>query len=54
MQMAALTRTPVELPIDGAAFDAFHVEMARKYGGRKKLATVEPTSADLGASFAKV
>ena len=54
MQMAALTRTPVDLPLDGAAFDAFHVEMARKYGGKKKLATVEPTSADLGASFSKV
>lgn len=54
MQMAALTRTPVDLPIDGAAFDAFHVEMAKKFGGKKSLATVAPTSADLGASFAKV
>jgi hypothetical protein len=54
MQMAALTRKPVELPLDGAAVDAFHVEMAKQYGGRKKLETVAPTSADLGASFAKV
>jgi predicted dehydrogenase len=54
MQMAALTRKPVDLPLDGAAFDAFHVEMNKQYGGKKKLATVEPTAADLSASFSKV
>ena len=54
MQMAALTRKPVDLPLDGAALDAFHVEMAKQYGGKKKLATVVPTTADLGASFSKV
>jgi len=54
MQMAALTRTPVDLPLDGAKVDAFHLDMAKKYGGRKKLETKAPTSADLGASFSKV
>jgi predicted dehydrogenase len=54
MQMAALTRKSVDLPLDGAAFDQFHVEMAKQYGGRKTLKTVAPTSADLGASFSKV
>lgn len=54
MQMAALTRTPVELPLDGAKVDAFHADMAKQYGGRKTLATVVPTAADLGASFSKV
>jgi predicted dehydrogenase len=54
MQMAALTRKSVELPLEGAAVDQFHLDMARQYGGRKTLATQAPVSADLGASFAKV
>jgi predicted dehydrogenase len=54
MQMAALTRKPVELPLDGAAVDAFHIEMAKQYGGRKTLTTRELPPPDMGTSFAKV
>lgn len=35
--MAGLTRKPVELPIDGDAFEAFLADLTRQYGGRKTL-----------------
>ncbi len=41
MMMAGLTRTPVELPVDGAKYDAFIQDMAKKYGGKKTLETRE-------------
>jgi predicted dehydrogenase len=37
MLMAGLTRTPVELPLDGPAYDRFLSDLAAKYGGRKTL-----------------
>ena len=52
IMMAALTRTPVELPVDGAKFDAFILDMAKKYGGKKTLAT-EKLDVDMSASFQK-
>ncbi len=52
MLMAGLTRKPVELPIDGAAFDQFILDMTKQYGGRKTLKTRE-AKVDMGASFAK-
>lgn len=50
MLMAGLTRTPVELPMDGDAYEQFLLELAQKYGGRKTLATRE-ASVDMSASF---
>jgi hypothetical protein len=50
MVMAGVTRKPVELPLDGAAYDAFIDEMAKKYGGKKTLEKKTGT-ADLAASF---
>ncbi len=50
IMMAGLTRTPVELPMDGDAYDAFITEMARKYGGKKSLAEKQAV-VDMGASF---
>jgi len=53
IMMSGLTRRPVELPVDGAAYDAFIEEMARKYGGKKTLETKD-APANMGASFQKV
>jgi predicted dehydrogenase len=52
IMMSGLTRTPVNLPVDGAAFDAFILDMAKKYGGKKTLQT-KKVLADLGDSFQK-
>ena len=37
MLMAGITRKPVDLPIDGDAYEAFLKELTQKYGGRKTL-----------------
>ena len=37
MLLSGLTRKPVDLPIDGDAYDAFLKELAHKYGGRKSM-----------------
>jgi hypothetical protein len=37
MLMAGLTRTPVELPLDGDRFESFLADLTKKYGGRKQL-----------------
>ena len=50
MLMSGLTRKPVDLPIDGLAYDAFIEEMNKQYGGKKQLAT-KAAKIDLGASF---
>ena len=47
MLMAGLTRAPVELPLDGDAFEAFLGELTKKYGGRKQL---QPAGAGGGGS----
>lgn len=41
MAMSGLTRTPVELPLDGEKYDQFLKDMAAKYGGKKALKTQE-------------
>jgi predicted dehydrogenase len=51
MQMAGLTRTAVDLPLDADAFDRFIADMTARYGGKKKLKTVERGPADMSASF---
>ncbi len=52
MAMAGLTRKPVELPLDGAAFDAFLDDMDKKYGG-KKTVEIKEAKVDIGDSFKK-
>jgi hypothetical protein len=56
MLMAGLTRTPVDLPLDGDAFESFLADLTKKYGGRKQL---QPSGAggaagaDMSASFGR-
>jgi predicted dehydrogenase len=51
MLMSALTRRPVDMPIDGDEYEQFLHDMARQYGGRKSLETDTTISADMQASF---
>ena len=51
MQMAGLTRTAVEFPLDADAFDRFIADMTARYGGKKTLKTVEGGPADMSSSF---
>jgi hypothetical protein len=51
MLMAGLTGKPVELPMDGDAYDAFIKELIKKYGGKKALAAKEGAKADVASSF---
>lgn len=37
MLLSGVTRQPVDLPIDGEAYDAFLKDLTQKYGGRKTL-----------------
>lgn len=53
MLLAGVTRTPVDLPIDGERYDAFLQELAVKYGGRKTLATKAGDAVDLKESQAR-
>jgi predicted dehydrogenase len=55
MLMAGVTRQPVDLPLDGGAFDAFFAELAQRHGGRKQLQTRESGAAgtDMSASFGR-
>ena len=53
MLMAGLTRRPVELPLDGEAYDQFLKDMQRQYGGKKTLQTKAVTPGDMAASFSK-
>lgn len=50
MMMAGLTRTPVELPVDGDKYQKFLNDMAAKYGGKKALGQREAV-VDMAASF---
>lgn len=52
MLMSALTRRPVELPVDGAAYDRFIDDMASAHGGRKSPTGRTPASESLENSFA--
>ncbi len=49
--MAALTRKPVDLPLDSAAYDRFLEDMKKQYGGRKTLKEDLSASADILKSF---
>jgi predicted dehydrogenase len=50
IMLSGLTRTPVDLPVDGEIYDQFILDMARKYGGRKTLGT-RSAVVDMAASF---
>lgn len=52
IMMAGLTRKAVDLPVDGAAYDAFILQMDKLHGGKKKLKTKEVT-VDFNKSFQK-
>jgi predicted dehydrogenase len=49
MLMSGITRKPVDIPVDGEAFDLFIADMIKTYGGRKTLATREAV-VDMAAS----
>jgi predicted dehydrogenase len=53
MLMAGLMRKPVELPLDGDAFEAFLKELTQKYGGKKNLKAGDTVSNDMSASFGR-
>ena len=58
MLMAGLTRTPVELPLDGEKFEAFLADLTKQYGGRKQLQPAGAGGAggaggDMNASFGR-
>jgi len=50
MLMAGITGTPVELPMDGDAYEAFLKGLIRKYRGKKTLMT-KATTANMEASY---
>ena len=49
--MSALTRRPVELPLDSDQYDGFLAEMTRVYAGKKTLKTDATAAVDMLASF---
>jgi len=51
MLMSALTRQPVELPVDADAYEQFLQDMARRHGGRKSLKIDTTITADMLTSF---
>ena len=53
IMMAGLTGKPVDLPVDGDAFDAFIEDMKKTYGGRKTLAVADTAApaGDFSSSF---
>ncbi len=53
MLMAGLTRTPVELPMNAEAYEAFLKDLIRKHGGRKQLSETAPskTQVDMSGTF---
>jgi predicted dehydrogenase len=55
MLMSGITRKPVELPLSGAAYDAFLADITRKYKGKKTLAVKEKTldAAEMAESWKK-
>ena len=52
MLMAGVTRKPVDLPLDGDAYEQLLKDLHRQYGGKKTLQT-RAVKADMGASFSK-
>jgi predicted dehydrogenase len=55
MLMAGITRKPVDLPIDGDAYDAFLADLTKKYGGKKSVqgAGASVTASDMSSSFGR-
>jgi predicted dehydrogenase len=55
MLMSGITRTPVELPLDGDAFEAFLADLTKKYSGRKTLQSRDATvvGSDMTSSFGR-
>lgn len=51
IMMSALTRKPVDLPVDGDAYDLFIKDMARKYGGKKTVKSVAATQTNMEKTF---
>jgi predicted dehydrogenase len=51
--LAGVTRQPVNLPIDGEAYDGFLKELTAKYGGKKTLETKATGPVDLASSFSR-
>ena len=49
--MAALTRKPVELPMQSEAYDQFIADVTKEYGGKKTLKTDPNARVDMAASF---
>lgn len=50
MLMAGITRTPVELPMDAAAYEKLIQDLTKKYGGKKQLQTTT-AAVDMSESF---
>ena len=53
MLMAGLSRKPVELPMDGDAYEQFLKDLEKQYGGRKTLQTKQVSPGDMASSFSK-
>jgi predicted dehydrogenase len=52
MLMAGVTRRPVDLPLDGDAYEQLLKDLQQQYGGKKTL-QARVVHTDMGASFAK-
>jgi hypothetical protein len=52
MLMAGVTGKAVDLPMDGAAYDALLKDLAKKYGGKKQIQAQGVTS-DVASSMRK-
>jgi predicted dehydrogenase len=51
--MSAMTRKPVDLPVDGEAYDQLIRDLTAKHGGQKKLATKDLGPVDLAGSHSR-
>jgi hypothetical protein len=49
--MSALTGRPVNVPVDGEAYEQFLKDMHAKYAGRKTVTGKGDAKIDMGASF---
>jgi len=51
--MAGVTRQPVDLPLNGEAYDALLKDLTQKYGGKKSLATKATGPVNLEGSYTR-
>ena len=51
--MSGVTRQPVNLPLDGEAYDALLKDLHQKYAGKKSLATKATGPVDMAGSFGR-